>query len=233
MKRSRRSFLLGAAAVLAGCAGPELAPRAGAPAVAPRYRVGDRWIYHAQDGFRLPVVWEETQEVIAVGASGVRVRFTQKGSTVDSVREELWRQPGLVAIGAIYDNETRRFDGTLRRCAFPLEPGSSWNQRIANYNDDAKREGEISFTTRVGGWTSVSTPAGTFEAIQLRTIARLDDDDFWRNASECNYVSWYAPAARNFVRDLRDAQYVEKSGPSAAVIRSQHAVRELVALSAA
>src|SRR5512140_2125024 len=232
MQSSRRHFVLGAAALVAGCAGPDVATRGGEAAITPQYRVGDRWTYRAQDGFRLLVVWEETQEVVAVGAEGIRVRCRQTGPNIDTVREELWRQPGLVSIGAIFDSETRRFKGDFQRWRFPLVPGDSWNQRVANYNDELKRDGEISFTTRVGGWSAVSTPAGTFDALQMRTIARLDDEEFWRRGSECNYETWYAPAVRNLVRDMRDAQYVENGGPSPAVIRSQHALRELVAFSA-
>ena len=42
---------IAAAAALAGCAGFESAG-SGPAAEAPAYRVGDRWIYRAQDGFR-------------------------------------------------------------------------------------------------------------------------------------------------------------------------------------
>ncbi len=227
---SRRSFLLAAAATLAGCATGDgmVAGGSGPAADAPVYRVGDRWTYRAQDGYRSPVVWDETQEVIAVGPEGIRVRITQKGPTVDNVREEIWAAPGLVAQGALLDAETRRFAGTLKRYEFPLAPGKQWNQRIANYNEALKRDGEITRWVRVGTWSSMSTPAGTVDVIQLRVSMRLDDNEFWRQATECNYVTWYAPAVRNFVREVRDAQYIDGTGRDAAMIRSQHAILELV-----
>ena len=58
-------------------------------------------------------------------------------------------------------------------------------------------------------------------------------DEAWLLPTECNYVTWYAPAVRNFLRDQRDAQYLDKSGYGAAVFRSQHALLELASLTAA
>jgi hypothetical protein len=36
--------------------------------------------------------------------------------------------------------------------------------------DDARREGAINRYVVVGGWQKITTPAGTFDAIQLRVI---------------------------------------------------------------
>src|SRR4051812_17219293 len=84
-----RAFYRGVAAALlialAGCAGFE-SPGEGGPVVAaPAYGVGDRWVYAARDGFRAPVIWQETREVTAIDPSGITVRITQKGPSVDSV----------------------------------------------------------------------------------------------------------------------------------------------------
>ena len=123
MISSRRSFLIASAATVAagvtGCqttAAPAATPAAAAGTIpAPVYRVGDRWTYRVQDGFRRPVVWEEKHEVIAVGANGIRVRVSQQGPSVSGTREELWSAPGLVSVGAVFDDETRRFQGALQR----------------------------------------------------------------------------------------------------------------------
>src|SRR5437870_3936093 len=141
MISSRRSFLIASAAtVAAGVTGCQTVAAPGGTAAAtgaagtagsiaaPVYRVGDRWTYRVQDGFRKPVVWEEKHEVIAVGADGIRVRVTQQGPSVSSTREEVWSAPGLVRVGAVFDDETRRFQGTLQRFVFPLGSGESWNQ---------------------------------------------------------------------------------------------------------
>jgi hypothetical protein len=216
--------------LLAGCAGFDSPGSDGPAAEAPQYRVGDRWVLSAADGFRNPVRWEETWEVVAIGADGIDVRVTQKGPTVDNSRSERWASPGQVAVGAVFDNETRRFTPPLRRFAFPLRPGQSWNQWLDNFNESTGTQGRFNRFVRVGGWETVTTPAGTFEAIRLRVLTRLDDETFWRFATECNYLLWYAPAVRGVVRAEKNAQYRERGDDFGGVaIQSQHAVLELVA----
>ena len=70
----RRRLLLAAAAtptlpLLSACATTSSAGD-GPAAKAPEWRLGDRWTYAATDGFRMPVVWTETREIVAAGAEG-------------------------------------------------------------------------------------------------------------------------------------------------------------------
>lgn len=222
-------FVVAALAMLAGCAGFD-APGSGRAAEAPTYRVGDRWVYRAQDGFMTPARWEETHEVLATGADGVTVRVTQKGPALDVVRTEQWAAPGQVRIGALYESETRRFVVPLKRYDFPLAEGKVWNQWVDNTNEATGKSGAINRYARVRGWEKVSTPAGTFDAIEVQVIMHLDDEEFWRWPTDCNYVVWYAPAVRATVREAKDAQYREKGDAlDNGWVRTQHALLELVA----
>jgi hypothetical protein len=215
-------------AFLAGCGGPSVT-REGPSAEAPAYRVGDRWVYKAQDGFRNPVVWEEVHEVTAMGVSGITVRITQQGPGVNTDRTEDWAAPGLVRRGAVFDAETRIFTKPLTRFAFPMHPGQSWREWVDNFNETTGRTGTFSRWVSVNGWGKVTTPAGSFDALHLRVSMRLDDDEFWREATQASYVLWYAPAVRATVREEKQAEYRERSaGPRAMPIRSQSAVMELV-----
>ena len=63
---------------------------------------------------------------------------------------------------------------------------------------------------RVGGWEKVSTPAGAFDAIRMRVLMRLDDEEFWRYPTTCNYLVWYAPAVGAPVREEKEAEYYER-----------------------
>jgi hypothetical protein len=223
----RRTFLLAAgAAMLPGCV--IVGGTDGPPAAAPVYRVGDRWVYSARDGFRAPVTWDETYEVIAVNAQGISVRITQKGPTVDNTRIEQWLSPGIVSVGALFDNETRQFKTPLTRYQFPLTPRANWNQRIDNFNESTGQTGQISRFVQVGGWVTVQVPAGEFDAIQMRVIMRLDDETFWRYATECNYEIWWSPKAGASVRESKIATYLDKGDAMNAVQhRSQNALLEL------
>src|SRR5258705_5642256 len=117
------TFAVCSLAVLAGCAGGLGGAGSGPSADAPAYRIGDRWVYHGDDGFRVKTEWDETHEVTAIGPDGITVRITQKGPTTNVTRTELWSAPGQVKVGAVYDNDTRRFAVPLQRYDFPLAAG--------------------------------------------------------------------------------------------------------------
>jgi hypothetical protein len=222
-------FGLAAAVALAGCASFD-SPGSGRAAEAPAYRVGDRWVYRGQDGFRLLTTGEETHTISAVGADGIGERITVKGPTLDLTRAEQWAAPGLVKVGALYENETRRFATPLDRYRFPLAAGAGWNQFVDNFDESTKTAGQINNYVRVGGWETVVTPAGTFDAIVMHVIMWLDDGTFWRWPTQCNYTVWYAPAVRGVVREVKLAQYLEKGGDmdNGSTIRTQNTVVELV-----
>ena len=218
-------------ASLASCAGvDQRGDTSGAVAAAPSVAVGARWVYRGREGFRLPLVWEETHEVTRVGADGIAVRVTLKGPSLDIEREELLAAPGLVRVGAVMDIETRRFRTPLERFRFPLAPGETWNQWVDNFNERLNRPGQINRYVRVGGWEKVATPAGTFDALRMRVLMRLDDEEFWRYPTTCNYVVWYAPAVGATVREEKEAEYRERGDEmdGQGAIRAQHTLLELV-----
>ena len=95
-------------------------------------------------------------------------------------RTELWPAPGLVKVGAVYDNETRRFVTPLERYRFPLAAGATWSQFVDNFNEATKASGQINRYVRVRGWEKVTTPAGTFDALVMHVVMWLDDEEFWR-----------------------------------------------------
>ena len=229
---SRRRLLLGASAMplaslLSACAGvPGVAD--GPPAPAPSYRVGDRWNYSGRDGFRDPLVWEETREVIAVTSAGIDIRVTWRGNRVDATQVERWITPGDLRRGAVFDIETRDFNPPLPRYRFPLTPGDRWNLWAKQYNLTTNREDPINYYVNVAGWKQVQTPAGTFDAIGLRIIMNLDDEEFWRTATESTYLFWWAPAVGNTVVEEKESQYYDKGDPlSRATHRSQHGLLQL------
>src|SRR4051795_9256589 len=103
----RRHFLLTLPALAAsGCV--SVGGAAGPPAPAPTIRVGDRWVYNCADGYRVPVTWVETHEVITIDATGIAVRVTLVGPTMNYNYVELWQAPGVVVVGSIYDDAISR-----------------------------------------------------------------------------------------------------------------------------
>lgn len=223
--------MVAVALFLAGCAtSDQRGDSSGPVAEAPSPKVGARWTYRGREGFRSPVLWEETHEVTEAGAQGVSVRVTLKGPSVDVERRERWAAPGLLQVGALMDIETRRFATPLIRYRFPLTPGETWNQWVDNFNETSNRAGQINRYVRVGGWEKVSTPAGVFDAIRMRVLMRLDDEEFWRYPTTCNYLIWYAPAVGAPVREEKEAEYFERGDlrDGQGTIRAQHTLLELV-----
>jgi len=227
----RCTLLVVASVLIAACSTTDERGDVGGPvANAPTPAVGARWTYRGREGFRAPLIWEETHEVTAASAAGITVRVTAKGGWLDIQRQETFVAPGVVRAGALMDIETRRFATPLERFRFPLAPGQSWNQWVDNYNETTKREGTINRYVRVGGWEKVSTPAGEFDAIRMRVLMRLDDDEFWRYPTTCNYVIWYAPAVGAPVREEKEDEYLERGDTldGMGAIRAQHTLLELV-----
>ena len=220
--------------LLSGCTGPAgpaslSQTRAGPAADAPQYKVGDRWVYRVRDGFRIPIVWEETHTVTSIGADGITVAVAMRGPQVNGDRVEKWPAAGRVSQGVLLDIETRRFREPLLRYRFPLESGSTWNQFVDNFNELSMREGRINRHVRVGGHEQVTTPAGTFDAIRLNIVMRLDDEEFWRWPTDGTHTVWYAPAAKASVREVKRADYLEKGGgTSVGRLRTQNTLVELM-----
>lgn len=229
MASSRLRLTIAALSLLliGGCAAPGGAP--GPAAAAPDYRVGDRWVYRVEDGFRNRITWEETHRVTAASPQGITLSVVAKGATVDDQRTETWSGPGVVLSGAVFDNETRRFDPPLERFRYPLAGGTRWHQRVRDLDYDSRPYAGIERTVNVGGYERITTPAGTFDAIRLQVYMRLDDETFWRWPTDCTYTLWYAPAVGMTVREEKYAYYSEKGGfNGGGRLETQRAVVELV-----
>ena len=222
----RREFVLAAPAALASCV--IVGGEPGAPAPPPVYVRGDRWVYRGRDGFRVPIEWEEVREVVAIDHDGIVIRITQQGSRVNTDRTERLVAPGLVAMGAVFDDETRVFAEPLVCFKFPLTPGATWRQSLANYDLTTGQEDPLLRSTTVGGWKQIVTPAGTFDAIMMRVLMQFDLNDPFRWPMQCNYLFGWSPAVGATVYEERYATYVEKGDLNSSIeIRAQNSTLEL------
>ena len=134
----------------------------------------------------------------------------------------------MVRVGAVFDEETDRFDPALLRYKFPLSSGERWNQSIRDLNKPPGPYGPIQRHVSVEGFESVATQAGNFDAIRMRIIMTLDDETFYRYATQCNYVVWYAPSVGAMVKEDKRSHSREKGGIDTSYNPGQYAVIELV-----
>jgi hypothetical protein len=235
-KGNRRGFVLASLALLmlSACATTPLEgpARSGPPIPAPKLAVGDRWVYHVADGFRVRQEWDETHEIVAMDASGITVNVTLKGPGVDVVRTEKWSAPGVVLVGAVHEAETRRFEPPLVRYQYPLTPGETWQQRIRDPQAPPGPFGPIQRQVTVQGYESVTTPAGTFDALRMRVALTLDDETFYRFPTRCDYTLWYAERSGATVQERKRCWSRDKSSrDSVAEHPGQNADVQLVSFS--
>ncbi len=221
--------LVAVAVLLSGCAGTSFAPaQSGPPVPAPILKVGDRWVYHGIDGYRVKTEWDETHEITAIDATGITVQVTLQGPTLDVRRTEKWSAPGIVLEGAVYAAETDRFEPPLVRYQYPLTVGASWSQRVRNALEPPGPYGPIMRHVSVAGYETVTTPAGSFDAIRLNVIMTLDDETFWRYPTQCEYTIWYSTVVGAFVLERKRSTYLDKGDAEYAYHPDQNAQIELV-----
>ena len=72
---------------------------------------------------------------------------------------------------------------------------------------------------RAGSATTV--PAGAFDAIYIYRIVQLDDEEFWRTRTTRRDSIWYAPEAKAPAREVRDAEYTEKTTGHNSTVRTE------------
>jgi len=233
--RNRASLLaliaLASCAIANACVAVTLRGADGPPAQAPEPRAGDRWMYRATDGYGNKVAWQEAYEVTSVKPDAIEVKVAVTGAGVNHTRTEIWSAPGVMLQGAIYEDETRRFDPAWIRYKYPMASGDKWSQDIRDPSREPGPYGPMQSRVTVGGYESVKTPAGTFNAIKLRYFLRLDDETFWRYPTECDYYVWYAPELGVMVRAEKRSRWVEKGRTSATANFGQRAIYELVSFS--
>ncbi|GIK86013.1 MAG: hypothetical protein BroJett026_14940 [Betaproteobacteria bacterium] len=233
----RRRALRQAAALaplLAGCAGGHDALSAAGTEVvaeAPAYRVGDRWTYRVDQQFRAAADTTDELRIVSIGPEGIVARATSRGGPVDFERTERWPAPGLVLQGAMMDVESRRFAQPLQRFRFPLRAGERWNQWVDQVNETSGTRGPVNRYVAVQRSERVATPAGTFDAVRMSVIMRLDDETPFRYATELSHLVWYAPAVRGVVREERRGEYREKGSgrDGLAYVPAQREIVELLA----
>ncbi len=83
------------------------------------------------------------------------------------------------------------------------EPPASW-PAPSGYPVYATPYLEWKYAVKVGGWESVTVPAGTFRALRVEVEGSRgrDPDPFWwpKQAMRFQHTIWYAPEAKRYVK---------------------------------
>jgi hypothetical protein len=214
------------AAVLCACAARQPLGENVAP---PHFVVGDHWEYRITDGLRRGATTRLDVQVVAVNAGVATMHRVFVDSYGRSEQTEEIDADGGLRVGALRNNEVRRFSPPLKLLDFPIGQRGSWRQVVDTFRRDTQLKDDIRIYGEVQGRTPVTVPAGTYDAVAIYRIVQLDDDEFWRSKTTRRDSVRYAPEVKGVVREVHDAEYFElHGGPDSATIRTEYTTTELV-----
>jgi hypothetical protein len=221
-----RLFAALAALVLCACAAhPPLVENVAAP----RFVVGDHWEYRITDSLRRGATTRLDVQVVAINAGVATMRLVSVDSYGRSEQTEEIDSDGGLRVGALRNDEVRRFSPSLKLLDFPIGQRSSWRQVIDTLRRDTQLKDQILVYGKVQGRAPVTVPAGSYDAVAIYRIVQLDDAEFWRTRTMRRDQVRYAPEVKGVVREVREAEYVElHGGPDSASIRTEQTTTELV-----
>jgi hypothetical protein len=215
-----------AAVVLCACAARQPLGENVAP---PRFVVGDRWEYRITDGLRRGATTRLDVQVVAINAGVATMQRVLVNSYGRSEQSEEIDADGALRVGALRNDEVRRFSPSLKLLDFPIGQRSPWRQVVDTFRRDTQLKDDIRVYGEVQGRAPVTVPAGSYDAVAIYRIVQLDDEEFWRSRTTRRDQVRYAPEVKGVVREVRDAEYIELTGgPDSATIRTEYTTTELV-----
>jgi hypothetical protein len=186
LSNTGRSAIVVTALALASATAPAVNAQT---AAAPTFKVGDRWVYDVKSGIGLSAItYQETREVTAVGAGGIKIRVSGKTAAgADFSRSEDFAAPGSLRSGTVCADEVRRYPTPLQVLAYPVSSGQRSGKWVDAVSADGNK-GQINYSYRTHGWEKQTTPAGSFDAIRIDLYITLDDATAFRDATTCNFT---------------------------------------------
>ena len=181
-----------AALALVACQSATITPGF-APVSAPKFAVGDHWLFKITDNLRLGLVTMVDASVVSVNGGTATIRLVYNDQYGRSETTEEIDANGGMIVGALKAQEPRRFQTPIKLYDFSLEPGKTWRQTVATISPDTQLAAQILVYGTVQGQTVVTAPSGTFNATYLYRIVQLDDDQFWRTRTTREDSVWYSP----------------------------------------
>ena len=195
----------------------------------PRFVVGDRWEYRITDGLRRGATTRLDVQVVAMNAGVATMHLVFVDSYGRSEQTEEIDADGGLRVGALRNDQVRRFSPSLKLLDFPIGQRGSWRQVVDTFRRDTQLKDDIRIYGEVQGRAPVTVPAGTYDAVAIYRILQLDDYEFWRSKTTRRDSVRYAPEVKGVVREVRDAEYFELTGgPDSATIRTEYTTTELL-----
>ncbi len=205
----KRSFLVSALLLLAGCTTPlSQTPPSGMAAQlpAPEIGTGEQWTYRVRDGFTGLERPSERYRVTEAGGERIVVAVSREGAKDEiHVYDRRWnwlKRPATNLQAFDYSPAYQAF-------AFPLAPGRTWKARLMATDPADGRRFPLTIDGTVLGWERVKVPAGEFDTLKVRRAVFFDYyEQAVRGRSEIFETEWYAPAVKQAVRREARSRYL-------------------------
>jgi hypothetical protein len=206
----RRALLAVAAALPAACAGPGGPAEPGGPAAAPphRIRVGDRWRYQLLDRFRNRWLDEPTFEVIETEPE---LRLQVTGRRGEAPAEERFAD-AWSALQETFYGQLLVFDSPVPVVPPAPAPGRRMQTTVRYGVGGLSRTRRWSQQLSIGGWQTITVPAGRFRCMPVSRIISLDHPDALKLAATRTDTLWYAPEVGRWVQREWRGEYTSEGG---------------------
>ena len=224
MDAMRRKLALSALLLPAGCAIQPLErlPRAAIPAPHPPHPVraaalGQTWTYDKFNFYNSERVATEREEVVALSPRIVVQRQSDSGAPLGDEHHTQWgrivRDPAWDAI-LNYNNPVDHWPESLQIGAISAVSTRYWL-------DGGSFRYWINVQTSARAWERVKVPAGTFDALRIEKIIRLQHPDISRLNTVRRDTLWLAPEVGRWVARETNGEY-RVSGARGGTGREDH-----------
>jgi len=223
--RRRRALVLAGAGTLAtpvlgvGLAGCATASGPPGPVVQlehPQVRVGDRWVYREINGYNGLALADVEVSVTSLSPLTCNVRRTRSDTAVgaiaraDAVQVERYAEPWAVELEPTYDL-TMDFADPMPILPDSLRIGESQTRKTSYVVEGYSGRYRWMQRLKVVGTDRIATPAGNFNALNVRRTIWFDYPDVFRfNSSRVDSI-WYAPEVNRWVRREWTGDYMHEN----------------------
>ena len=207
MNLQRRKIIISALVLPAGCSVQALKPLASepisTPSVVPAVRaaaLGQAWTYNRLDIYNSQLLAVEREQVAAVGPRIILKRQNGAGQVLPEEHHLAW---GRMVRDPVWDF-VQNYEAPVAHWPASLQPGASEKVHTHYLVDQFSFRFWIDVTTTAQAWERVRVPAGTFDALRIEKLIRIEHQDEGRIDMVRRDTVWLVPEIGRWVaREIR------------------------------
>jgi len=180
--------------------GPQPPLEQGATVPRPTVRVGDTYVYESRDPDNVEPAITTKRTVISTN-DGILLATLSLNSRNAKVRKLSFDRDWNLVSTRNADNSGFNYSPPVQYFDFPLFPGKTWRQISTEQDTKTGKTRTHTVSGLVGGWESISVPAGNFRAIRVNLDTEVLDPATGERISGTD-TSWYVPEVHRSVKSM-------------------------------